>query len=227
MTFVRRGAPPGEATAAAVLVHGRGSDPEDMLGLAGALARGLESNGADLARFAWAALRAPEGSWYPYGFMEPLERNQPEVDESLAIVGLAVDDLVAEGLPRERVALIGFSQGACLCTEHAVRAGGRLGAVIGLSGGLIGPPGTPWDYGGSLEDTPVFLGCSDIDPHIPEARVRETAEVLAGMGAQVSLRIYPGMAHTVNQDEIDATVSILQRSVLTRLFPTESLGEAI
>lgn len=206
---MRQGAAAGDALAAAVLVHGRGSDPEDMLGLAGALAGQLESDGADLSRFAWVALRAPGGSWYPYGFMEPFEQNQPQLDQSLAAIGSAVDDLVAEGVPRDRVALIGFSQGACLCTEHAARVGGRLAAVIGLSGGLIGPAQTPRDYTGTLEGTPVFLGCSDIDPHIPEARVRETAEILAGMEGRVSLRIYPGMGHTINQDEIDAVVSML------------------
>ena len=184
-----------------------------MLGLAGALTRQLESTGVDVSEIAWVALRAPGGSWYPHGFMEPLEQNQPQLDESLAAIGAAVDDLVAEGLSRERVALMGFSQGACLSTELAARVGGRFGGVIGLSGGLIGPPGTPRDYAGSLDGTPVFLGCSDIDPHIPEARVRETAEVLAGMEAEVSLRIYPGMGHTVNQDEIDAVVSMLTEMI--------------
>ncbi len=209
MTSIRQGAAPGEATAAAVLVHGRGSNPEDMLGLAGALARQMASPDVDLSGFVWIALRAPGGSWYPYGFMEALEKNQPQLDASLATVASSVDELVGEGVARERIVLIGFSQGACLSTELAARRGGRLGAVIGLSGGLIGPPGSPCDYHGSLDGTPVFLGCSDIDPHIPEHRVRETAETLTKLGGKVSMSIYPGMGHTVNQDEIDAVVSML------------------
>ncbi len=210
MTALRVGAEPGEARAAVVLVHGRGSDPEDMLGLAGTLERQMRVDGTDIEALAWVALRAPGGSWYPYGFMEPIDRNQPELDRSLSAIGDAVQDLVTEGVALDRIGLMGFSQGACLSQEHAARNPGRFGAIVGLSGGLIGPPGTPRSYDGSLEGTPVFLGCSDIDPHIPESRVRESAEVLAAMEGAVTLRIYPGMGHTVNEDEIDAVVSMIQ-----------------
>lgn len=208
----RAGAPRGRARAAALLVHGRGGSPEDMLGLAGALARPLEDRVAEdrMAQLAWLALRAPGGSWYPHGFMEPLERNQPHLDASLEAVGAAIAALEEEGVSAERLVLIGFSQGACLALERLARDPRRLGGIVGLSGGLIGPEGTPRDDRGSLHGTPVFLGCSDRDPHIPVARVRETAEVMAGLEGRVTTRIYEGMGHTVNQDELDHIVAILE-----------------
>jgi predicted esterase len=105
-------------------------------------------------------------------------------------------------VPRRRIILLGFSQGACLSSEFAVRNAGRFGGVVVLSGGLIGPPGTAWNYPGSFEGTPVFLGCSDVDGHIPKARVDESAAVFSAMGATVTERIYPGMGHQVNEDEL-------------------------
>ena len=114
-----------------------------------------------------------------------------------------------DGFPPERIGFLGFSQGACLSTEFAARNARRYGAIIGLSGGLIGPPGTARSYAGSLQGTPVFLGCSDIDPHIPVERVRESEAVLSELGAGVDLRIYPGMGHSVNDDEIGAAKKLL------------------
>ncbi len=117
--------------------------------------------------------------------------------------------LEAAGIPAERTILLGFSQGACLASEFSARHARRYGGVVALSGGLIGPPGTPRDYPGSLEGTPVFVGCSDIDPHIPKSRVEETGDVLRRLGGAVDLRIYPGMGHTVNADEIAAVQAIM------------------
>jgi predicted esterase len=129
----------------------------------------------------------------------------------------AIDRVLARvadaDVPPERTVLLGFSQGACLATEYAARHARRYGAIVGLSGGLIGPDGTPRDYPGSLDGTPVFLGCSDVDFHIPEARVRETAKVLGRLGAQVDMRLYPGMGHLVNEDEIDAVRALLDTVV--------------
>lgn len=188
------GASVAEAAAAVVLVHGRGAGAENMLALAEALER------PDLT---YLAPQAAGYAWYPQGFMAPLAANEPGLSSGLAVLGGLVERLQAAGIPPERTALLGFSQGACLALEYAARHARRYGAVIGLSGGLIGPPGTPRDYPGSLAGTPVFLGCSDRDPHIPKPRVDETAEVLAALGGQVMKRIYPHMAHTVNADEID------------------------
>ena len=117
--------------------------------------------------------------------------------------------IAAAGIPAERTVVLGFSQGACLATEFSARNAQRYGGVVGLSGGLIGPDGTPRDYAGSLGGTPVFLGCSDVDPHIPKERVNQTAEVLRGLGGAVAARLYPGMGHTVNQDEIEAVRALM------------------
>jgi phospholipase/carboxylesterase len=131
------------------------------------------------------------------------------LSNALAAVGAHLDRLAREGFVAERVALIGFSQGGCLALEYVARNAQRYGAVAGLSAGLIGPPGTPRDYPGSLAGTPVFLGCSDIDAHIPLERVHETRDVLSRMGAVVTKRIYPGMGHTVNADEIEHVRAML------------------
>ena len=132
----------------------------------------------------------------------------------LAVVGGLLDGLAESGIPAERTILLGFSQGACLVSEYAARNAQRYGGVVGLSGGLIGPDGTSREYPGSLEGTPVFLGCSDVDPHIPKERVLESAQVLGEMGGKVTLRLYPGMGHLVNEDEIEA-VREQMRSLLT------------
>ena len=194
------GAPLARARAAAILLHGRGASAEDILSLAG------EFGQDDIA---YLAPQAPGGSWYPYSFLAPLAQNEPYLSQALATVGASVDRLAREGFAADRVALIGFSQGGCLALEYVARNAKRYGAVAGLSAGLIGPPGTPRDYPGSLAGTPVFLGCSDIDSHIPLARVHESRDVLAKMGAAVTERIYPAMGHTVNTDEIAHVAKLL------------------
>ena len=188
------GTPLGQATAAMILVHGRGATAEDILSLGRELGR---------PELAYLAPQAEGYSWYPYSFLAPMEKNEPGLSNGLALLGHLVERLGSEGIPPERTVLLGFSQGACLTLEYAARNARRFGGVAGLSGGLIGPPGTPRDYSGSFDGTPVFLGCSDRDPHIPLARVKETTEVLTRMGAQVTERIYPAMGHTVNEDELE------------------------
>ena len=195
------GVPLAEASAAVLMLHGRGASAESILTLTQEL--------GDPPGFAYAAPQAAGHTWYPYSFLAPIEANEPSLSSALAAVGEAVDHLRAAGLPRERIVLLGFSQGACLALEYAARHAGRFGGVVGLSGGLIGPDDTPRDYTVSLDGTPVFLGCSDIDAHIPLARVHETDAVLQRLGGQVDTRIYPGMGHTVNQDEIDAVRALL------------------
>ena len=195
-----RGEEPAQAKAALVMIHGRGDSAAGILSLADAL---------DVAGYTLLAPEASGYEWYPYSFLAPLEQNEPWLSSALAKVGSALALLAEAGIPAERTALLGFSQGACLALEYAARNARRYGAIIGLSGGLIGPDGTARDYSGSLSGTPVFLGCSDIDPHIPAARVRETATVLEGMGADVTMRLYPGLGHTVNRDEVDAVNRML------------------
>lgn len=194
------GTPLGKATAAMILIHGRGAPAEDILGLARELGR------PDLA---YLAPQATGYSWYPYSFMAPMEQNEPGLSSGLALIGHLVARLEAEGIPPERTILLGFSQGACLSLEYAARNARRFGGVAALSGGLIGPPGTPRDYPGSLDGTPVFLGCSDRDPHIPLRRVQESTEVMTRMGGEVTERIYPGMGHTVNEEEMERVRSLV------------------
>jgi predicted esterase len=193
VTIAAAGAPLKDARAAVVLLHGRGGSADDILSLAGALRQ------ADLA---YVAPQAPGHTWYPHSFLAPLDENEPWLSQSLATLAAIVNDLASRGIAPDRVALIGFSQGGCLAIEFAARNAKRYAGVAGLSAGLIGPPGLTRDYQGSLDGTPVFLGCSDDDSHIPLDRVRVSAHVLTAMNAAVTERIYPGMGHTINQDEI-------------------------
>jgi len=195
------GAPLPEARAAVVMLHGRGATAESILSLSDVLP------GEDIA---YLAPQAIGGSWYPHSFLAPIESNEPWLTSSLEAVGHLVSRIEAAGIPPQRIALLGFSQGACLALEYAARHARRWGGVIGFSGGLIGPDGTPRDYGGSLDGTPVFLGCSDVDAHIPRARVEESARVFERLGGAVTMRLYPGMGHTVNDDELDWIQTLLR-----------------
>jgi predicted esterase len=183
-----------------VLVHGRGATAESILSLYTELG---------IPTLAALAPQAANSSWYPQSFLAPLQANQPYLDSALHKLDSIVTGMVARGMPSERIAVLGFSQGACLTLEFAARYPRRFGAVIGLTGGLIGPLGMPRNYSGSLGGTPIFLGTSDPDPHVPFGRVRETEAVLRSMGANVELRRYPGMPHTINEDELDACRALL------------------
>ena len=197
------GPQPSDARLTMIMVHGRGASAEDMLSLAARF-------GTDDVSF--LAPQAAGGTWYPYAFLSPMPDNEPGLSSALRVIAGLVDGLVAREIPYARIALLGFSQGACLSLEFAARNPHRYAALVGLSGGLIGPPGTPRDYPGSFGAAPVFLGCSDIDAHIPLARVHETAEVFGRMGASVDERIYPRMGHTVNEDELEAVKALLAGS---------------
>ena len=194
------GEPLASARAAMVMIHGRGATAESILELVPALA---------VERVAYLAPQASGGTWYPYGFMSPIPQNEPGISSAMAVISRVLAQVAAAGIPPERTLLLGFSQGACLASEYVARHARRFGGLAVLSGGLIGPSGTPRDYAGTLDGTPVFLGCSDVDAHIPEARVRETAALLERLGGTVDLRIYPGMPHTVNEEEIDAVHAML------------------
>ncbi len=202
MPVLTLGPQPSAARLTMILVHGRGASAEDVLSLAAEF---------DTTDVAYLAPQAPGRSWYPYSFLSPMQDNEPGISSGLQAIADLIEGLAQQQIPPASVALLGFSQGACLSLEFAARHARRYAAVVGLSGGLIGPAGTPRDYAGSLNGTPVFLGCSDIDPHIPLARVRESADVFRRMGAAVDERIYTRLGHTVNEDEIAAVGELLRR----------------
>jgi predicted esterase len=183
-----------------ILVHGRGASAESMLSLYN------DIGDEDIAA---VAAQAAGHTWYPHSFLAPIEANQPYLDSALRRLESIVQDLITRGVPTDRIALLGFSQGACLTTEYVARHPRRYGAVMALTGGLIGPPGTPHEYEGSLDGTPIFLGTSDPDPHVPFDRVRETEAVFTRMGGTTELRRYPGMPHTINEDELDVCREML------------------
>ena len=187
------GTAPETARAGVVLVHGRGATARGMVGIA-------EDIGVD--GVAYRAPQAQRGSWYPNRFIAPLEENEPHLASALEAVSNSVESFVDAGVPYERIVVLGFSQGACLASEFAARTPRRYGGVVAFSGGLIGPLGTEFDHEGDLAGTPVFLGCSDSDPHIPVERVHETRDVFERLGADVEERIYQGMGHTINEDEV-------------------------
>lgn len=186
------GEPLPSATAAMILLHGRGASADDIMTIA-----------AEVPRPGWAYLapQAAANAWYPNPFTAPLQSNEPYLSAALDTV-TRVFERAAESVPAERIVLLGFSQGGCLCLEWVARNARRFGGVVGLSCGLIGPDGTPRDYPGRFDGTPAFLGCSDVDPYIRKERVQEAAQVLERMGAAVTTRLYPGMGHLVSEDEI-------------------------
>lgn len=196
------GSPLAEARAAMVLLHGRGASADDILALAAEL---------DAPNTAFVAPEAQQWTWYPYSFLAPLERNEPHLSSALALVGAIVAMLDRNGIPPERQLLLGFSQGGCLALEFAGRHALRYGGIAGLSAGLIGPIGRQWQFGGSLEGTPVFLGCSDRDPHVPRERVEESGRELTRIGGAVEVQIYRDLGHTVNRDELDRVQRMLDR----------------
>lgn len=189
----RAGVEPGQARAAVLAVHGRGGSPESMLPVAGTV---------DVPGVAWVAPRAAGGTWYPESFLAPTERNEPGLSSGLALLAAHLGELATAGVPAERSVLLGFSQGGCLALEFAARNARRYGGVVGWSAGLIGPPATLRDHSGDLQGTPVFLGCSDEDPHVPLDRVRESSATFRRLGAEVTEQVYAGMGHTVNHEEL-------------------------
>ncbi|MEM7118665.1 MAG: dienelactone hydrolase family protein [Chloroflexota bacterium] len=194
------GTPLAEATAVMILVHGRGATAVSILDLARVLPH---------LTMAYLAPQAAGNTWYPFSFLAPMDNNQPGLDSGLAIIGKLVRQIEEAGIPASQIVLGGFSQGACLASEFAARNARRYGGLLVFSGGLIGPPGTPRAYNGSLDGTPIFIGCSDVDFHIPLARVQETTAVLQQMGGNVTEKIYPNMGHTIIDDEIVEARKIL------------------
>lgn len=189
-----------DAPAVLIMLHGRGATAQSIL----ALAQEIAPEGMTCL-----APQAAHRTWYPQSFLAPIEQNEPFLSSALQAVDSVVQTAQEAGIPRQHIALLGFSQGACLACEYVARHPQRYGGVIGLSGGLIGPEDEPVDHDGDLDGTPVLLGCSDQDPHIPLERVQDTSEVFQNMNASVDTRIYPGMGHTTNDDELRAARELL------------------
>ena len=194
------GEPLERAKAVMIMIHGRGASAEDILSLA---------DEVNQPGFAYLAPQAAGYAWYPNSFLAPIVSNEPGISSGLAVIATLFERLTDAGIGPERTILLGFSQGACLSLEFASRNARRYGGIAGLSGGLIGPDGTQCDYPGSLQETPVFLGCSDRDMHIPKERVLFSAEALQQQGGAVTARLYPNMGHTVNDDELEAVRAMM------------------
>jgi predicted esterase len=198
-----RGAPLDQARVAVILLHGRGASAEDIV----SLAVELPQQGV-----AFIAPQAAGSTWYPNRFIAPVATNEPYLSSALETINNLVQNVNAHGVPSERIMLLGFSQGACLALEYAARHPNRYGGVVGLSGALIENGDQPRIYTGSLDGTPIFLGCSDVDFHVPAERVLRSEEVLRGLGANVTAKLYPGLDHTINTDEIEAVSEIIRKA---------------
>lgn len=198
------GSPFSDARAALVVVHGRGAPVLSMLPLATEIA---------VPGVAVLAPEAADNTWYPCPFLAPIEQNEPWLTSALNMLGRALEQIELAGIGRERTIILGFSQGACLTLEFAARNPARYGGVLGFSGGLIGPKGTRFTQPGSMDGTPVFLGVSDNDWHIPAERVDESAAAFTRMGAQVTSRLYPGAGHQILSDEVVFAKALMQSIV--------------
>jgi len=193
-----------EATAAMILLHGRGATADDILSL---------STHLDYPGFTYLAPQAEGYTWYPNRFIFPVEQNEPYLSSALDLVDRLVKHVEQAGIPTDKIFIGGFSQGACLSSEYMIRSPKRYGGLLVFSGGYIGPLNWDREPNGDLNNTPVFIGCSDVDPHIPLQRVHQTTKLLEAMGAQVTEKIYPRMGHTINDEEIEHTRSIVEKSL--------------
>jgi len=188
------GKPLEEASKVMIMVHGRGGSASDILSL---------SSYIDDKDFAFIAPEAQENTWYPYSFLRPTQENEPYLSSALAVLSSLRAKLQADfNFKMPQIYWLGFSQGACLLLEYIARNANEYGGVFGLSGGLIGPTGTPRNYEGTFENTPIFLGCSDHDSHVPKERVLESESIFREMGANVTTKLYPNFPHSINEDEL-------------------------
>jgi predicted esterase len=199
------GVPLGQARTVVIMVHGRNAGPDNILDLVPRIAR------SDVTYLAPAAANR---TWYPYSFLAEIEKNEPGLSSALTMLAGLVGRIERAGVPRARTVLLGFSQGACLASEFVVRHAARYGGLIAFTGGLIGPPGTRWNYSGHFDGTPMFLGSGDPDAHVPVERVTESAGVFTRMGASVTQRIYPGMGHLVSDDEVARAQAVLDAAAV-------------
>jgi phospholipase/carboxylesterase len=196
------GEPLESARAVVLMVHGRGAQAEDILSLVPFISQ---------PGFAYLAPQASGNTWYPNSFRAPIAENEPWLSSALDLLAEVHARILQNNIPSERTMFLGFSQGACLALEYTARNPRRYGGVVGLSGALIGPDDSVREDNGSFEDTPVFLGCSDVDFHVPKERVDQAAAALKKIGASVTERIYPQMGHTTNEDELAFIRDMMKR----------------
>jgi phospholipase/carboxylesterase len=194
------GKPLKEADKALILIHGRGADARDILGLASQL---------NVSEYSLLAPEATNNSWYPYSFLAEPEQNEPWLSSALDLLKEIVEEVTKHGISTENIYLLGFSQGACLALEFAARHAQKMGGIVALTGGLIGDKIYHENYIGNFNETPIFLGTGNPDPHVPVERVKESANILEKMNAQVHLKVYEGRPHTVSQDEIDVANQLI------------------
>ncbi len=176
-----------------IMLHGRGADAQDILSLSSSL---------HVKDFTLMAPQATNNSWYPNSFLSPRALNEPWLSSALSMLQSLLNDVVKE-VPENNIYFLGFSQGACLTLEFIAKNPSRYGGVAAFTGGLIGDKIDAENYKGDLLGTPVFIGTSDPDPHVPVERVYQTTSILKSMNADVVEKIYKNMGHTINQDEID------------------------
>jgi phospholipase/carboxylesterase len=183
-----------EAKKALIMLHGRGASAEDILRLTSFL---------NIGEFSILAPQATNNTWYPYSFLAPRVQNEPWLSSALELVTDIVQDIHNAGIPKDQIYLLGFSQGACLTLEYITRNATKWGGAVAFTGGLIGDKLYPESYGGDFQKTPVFIGTSNPDPHVPVERVKETTQILKNMNASVTEKIYQNLGHTISEDEID------------------------
>ena len=190
-----------------IMIHGRGGSAEDILSLGAYL---------NVADFALLAPQATGNTWYPYSFMAPVAQNEPWLSSALTLLQAQVDELVQSGKKRENIYFLGFSQGACLTLEFTARNANRYGGVVAFTGGLIRDKINNDNYKGNFGNTPIFIGSSNPDPHIPVERVYASSNILRDMGANVVEKVYAGMGHTINNDEIEQVNQLMFNSTATK-----------
>lgn len=194
LEIITDGIPLNEAKKALIMIHGRGAGAHDILSVAKHL---------KIKDFALVAPQAENRTWYPYSFLVAIEENEPSFSKSLDVIHQVVVAVQQNGIEKENIYFLGFSQGACLALEFTARNAAKYGGVVAFTGGLIGDQVYENHYAGNFENTPIFIGTSDPDFHVPVERVNQTEALLTKMGASVTKKIYPNMGHTISQDEID------------------------
>jgi len=192
--ILQGGVPIEKAKYAMIMIHGRGADARDIMGL---------SQHLNLDAFALLAPQATNSTWYPYSFLQPFQQNEPWLSSAIETIHSLIDEVIEKGIPAENIYLLGFSQGACLTLESTARRAVKYGGIIAFTGGLIGDAIHKENYSGDFNNTDIYIGTSDPDPHVPVQRVIDSTKTLREMGAEVTEKIFPGMGHTIIKEEID------------------------